>query len=101
MNEKRIYKSYYRKDLFRILFNKGMNIFHLKKKRINPKYEKSFKWLNLEEAQRAIEKYIIEDKPVLISRFGGNEAHCTAEAIGIELGGKKSFFKEDHVTDTL
>lgn len=47
--------------------------------------------LSLEETQDVIRKMILDGKPAVISRFGSNEAWCTAEGIGVRLGKKRHF----------
>lgn len=67
---------------------------HIKWAIPKPKYDDSFKWLDFDETQRKIEQIILDGKPALVSRFGSNEAICTAEAIGIEIGARKHFSKK-------
>ena len=47
--------------------------------------------LTIDETHSRIKEIILSGKPAMIARFGGNEARCTAEAIGIELGARKKF----------
>ena len=91
MKEKRVYKKYQRSAFIKFGFRKLMRKCHIKWTVPKPKYDASFKRLDIEGAQRKIERIVLEGKPALISRFGGNETVCTAEAIGIELGVRKHF----------
>lgn len=88
------YKTYLLKDFLKFGFRKVMRKCHIKWTIPRPKYDDSFKWFDLEGTQRKIEQIIFEGKPALVSRFGGNEAICTAEAIGIEIGARKHFSKK-------
>lgn len=57
---------------------------------VDPKFPKK-QIMNIEQAQEEIKRIIEAGKPAMVARFGGNEASCTAEAIGIRLGVKKEF----------
>ncbi len=86
---KRIYKKYSRKNFLRNVFNYGLAKLRLSKLSVHPKY--NGRSLDLEQSQEKIKEYILSGKPALIARFGSNEARCTAEAIGINLGVKNNF----------
>jgi hypothetical protein len=94
MKPKILYKKYLIKDFLKFGFRKIMRKCHIKWKMPKPKYDASFKWLDIEETQRKIERIILEGKPAMVSRFGSNEAICTAEAIGIEIGARRHFSKK-------
>ena len=47
--------------------------------------------LSTNEAHMQIKQFILDGKPALIARFGGNEAECTVKGIGIRLKAKKDF----------
>lgn len=50
--------------------------------------------LSVEDTHRAIAEHIQDGVPALIARFGSNEALCTVEGIGIELGLRRKFSKK-------
>ncbi len=50
--------------------------------------------MDLDNTQKTIRQIIIAGEPAMISRFGSNEAQCTAEGIGISLGTKAGFSKK-------
>ncbi len=57
---------------------------------LDPKFPNNER-LDLDQTQAEIARLICLGKPAMVARFGGNEATCTAEAIGIQLGAKKDF----------
>jgi hypothetical protein len=50
--------------------------------------------MDLDSTQEKIRKIILTGEPALISRFGSNEALCTAEGIGMSLFVKNAFTKK-------
>lgn len=50
--------------------------------------------LSADAVQTEIIRIIEKGEPALVARFGGNEALCTAEYLGITYGAKKSFKKK-------
>ena len=92
MKERIIWLYYY----FVCYFNYTLRYF-CNKMNIKYNYNPRFKGKNimsLNETQKKIKDIIVEGKPALIARFGGNEARCTVEYIGIKLGVRKHFSKK-------
>ena len=87
-NKKRIFLKYHRRDLLRRGWNKAMKKLHIRS-HIQPRYASTHRWLTDAESQELISRYILENRPSLISRFGGTETRCTAEAIAVEVGARK------------
>lgn len=80
------------------LFNAGRWIFNCIMRKLKIKIQigslvQKKELMSVEEAHKNIKNIINQNKPALVARFGSNEAHCVAEAIGIKLGVKKSFSK--------
>lgn len=89
MKEKATWLLYAIKNFVRKVCNRLLQKLHIPYF-IDPKFPNK-KILDLDETQAEIKRIIAEGKPAVVARFGGNEATCTAEAIGIKLGVKKKF----------
>ena len=90
MKKQTIWQRYYFASFLKQQINRIMRKIFKKNVAFVPKQIKR-KRMNLNETQEYIRQIINAGKPALISRFGSNEAHCTAEGIGIKYGKKKKF----------
>lgn len=81
---------YYTFNYIRRKFNSLMQVLGFKI-RIPIKFGKNL--LTPNEANKIISDLILKGKPAMVARFGGNEALCTAEWIGIQKGIKNHFSK--------
>lgn len=84
------WKIYYRKSMFHWVYGKMSREFFHKQFSFVPK-EIEQRLLGLDETQNLIRQMILDGKPTMISRFGSNEAQCTATGIGVRLGKKRHF----------
>lgn len=81
---------YYSFNYIRRKFNSLMQVLGIKI-RIPIKFGKEL--LATNEANKVISDLILKGEPAMVARFGGNEALCTAEWIGIDKRIKKHFSK--------
>jgi len=90
MNNKTIFRKYYRKQTIQLQVKKLAYKIFKKKLSFVPKEIRERK-MAIGETQEEIKKIILAGKPAMIARFGSYEAQCTAEGIAIRLGVRKRF----------
>lgn len=92
MKEKLVWHLYSVYNWFRIRFNYVMR--KIKLGITLPSMVRYKHLMDKEQTQEMIKRVIEEGAPALVARFGSNEASCTAEGIGIQLGARKKFSKK-------
>ncbi len=90
MSQKTAWKKYYCNAILRS-YVKKVRIKLFKKNTSFVPRQVNRRLMDLESTQDAIRRIITDGKPAMISRFGSNEAHCTAIGIGIHLEKAKHF----------
>ena len=90
MKKEAVWQKYYFKSFLIVQIKRVMIRIFKKDVSFVPKEIKQRR-KSLDETQEYIRQIIVDGKPALIARFGSNEAHCTAEGLGIIYGKKKKF----------
>lgn len=94
---KRAWRKYYLNMQIQLQIRRVLTTIFHKQVIFMPKAIKK-RMLELDDAQEAIRRMILEGKPAMVSRFGSNEALCTGIGIGIRLGQKKNFNQKNLVS---